>query len=327
MIGDPMHVLVTGGAGFIGSNYVRRILDGTLTGVSSLRVIDNLTYAGNLNNFTRAERSGFEFVKGDIRDAEKIKSAIIGIDAVINFAAESHVDRSIKSAQEFVSTNIQGTQNLLDACRNLEIEDYVQVSTDEVYGSINTGSWLETEPLLPNSPYAASKAAADLMVRAANRTHNLNARITRCSNNYGPNQYPEKVIPLFVTNLIEGKRVPVYGEGKNVRDWLHVDDHCRGIHLVLKGGKSGEIYNIGGGRELSNLELTNVVLNSMGKSDSEIEYVADRIGHDQRYSVNFEKIHTDLGYAPSINFEEGLQNTIDWYLSNEEWWRPLKQQK
>jgi dTDP-glucose 4,6-dehydratase len=327
MIGDPMHILVTGGAGFIGSNYVKRILDGTLSRVSSLRVIDNLSYAGNLDNFTRAERSGFEFVKGDIRDAEKVNSAIIGVDAVINFAAESHVDRSIKSAQEFVSTNVQGTQNLLDACRNLEVENYVQVSTDEVYGSINTGSWSETEPLLPNSPYAASKAAADLMVRAANRTHNLNARITRCSNNYGPNQYPEKVIPLFVTNLIEGKRVPVYGEGKNVRDWLHVDDHCRGIHLVLKGGKPGEIYNIGGGRELSNLELTNVILNSMGKSDSAIEYVADRIGHDQRYSVNFEKIHKDLGYAPSINFDEGLQNTIDWYLSNEEWWKPLKQQK
>ena len=322
-----MHILVTGGAGFIGSNYVKRILDGTLSRVSSLRVIDNLSYAGNLDNFTRAERSGFEFVKGDIRDAEKVNSAIIGVDAVINFAAESHVDRSIKSAQEFVSTNVQGTQNLLDACRNLEVENYVQVSTDEVYGSINTGSWSETEPLLPNSPYAASKAAADLMVRAANRTHNLNARITRCSNNYGPNQYPEKVIPLFVTNLIEGKRVPVYGEGKNVRDWLHVDDHCRGIHLVLKGGKPGEIYNIGGGRELSNLELTNVILNSMGKSDSAIEYVADRIGHDQRYSVNFEKIHKDLGYAPSINFDEGLQNTIDWYLSNEEWWKPLKQQK
>lgn len=327
MIGVPMHLLVTGGAGFIGSNYVRRILDGTLGGVSSLRVLDKLTYAGNLNNFTLAERSAFEFVNGDIRDVEKVNSAIIGIDAVINFAAESHVDRSIKSAHEFVSTNVQGTQTLLDACRNLGVENFLQVSTDEVYGSINSGSWSETEPLLPNSPYAASKAAADLMVRAANRTHSLNTRITRCSNNYGPNQYPEKVIPLFITNLIEGKRVPVYGEGQNVRDWLHVDDHCQGIHLVLKGGKSGEIYNIGGGRELTNLELTDIILNSMGKSDREIEYVADRFGHDQRYSVNFEKIRSDLGYSPSINFEDGLQSVIDWYLSNEEWWKPLKQKR
>lgn len=327
MIGDPMHLLVTGGAGFIGSNYVRRILDGTLRGVSSLRVLDNLTYAGNLDNFTLAERSAFEFVKGDIRDVEKVNLAIIGIDAVINFAAESHVDRSIKSAHEFVSTNVQGTQTLLDACWNIGVEDFLQVSTDEVYGSINSGSWSETEPLLPNSPYAASKAAADLLVRAANRTHSLNARITRCSNNYGPNQYPEKVVPLFITNLIEGKSVPVYGEGKNVRDWLHVDDHCQGIHLVLKGGKSGEIYNIGGGRELTNLELTNIILNSMGKSDRDIEYVADRVGHDQRYSVDFEKIHSDLGYSPSINFEDGLQSVIDWYLSNEEWWKPLKQKR
>jgi dTDP-glucose 4,6-dehydratase len=268
-----------------------------------------------------------EFFEGDVCDPNFVSKALHGIDAVVNFAAESHVDRSIKSAHEFVSTNIQGTQNLLDTCRSLDINNYLQVSTDEVYGSIQSGSWSETEPLLPNSPYAASKASADLLVRAANRTHGLNARITRCSNNYGPNQFPEKVIPLFVTNLIEKKKVPVYGKGLNIRDWLHVDDHCRGIHLVLMKGKPGEIYNIGGGRELTNLELTDHILQFMGMSKNEIEYVEDRIGHDQRYSVDFSKINRDLGYSPQVEFEEGLKQTIEWYKSNSSWWKPLKLKK
>ena len=326
MLGQ-VRVLVTGGAGFIGSNFVRRILDGTLPGVSEVVVLDKLTYAGTLSNFTSRELQSFRLFEGDVCDSDVTAKALRGIDAVVNFAAESHVDRSIRSAHEFVSTNIQGTQNLLDTCRSLGINNYLQVSTDEVYGSIPSGSWSETEPLLPNSPYAASKASADLLVRAANRTHGLNTRITRCSNNYGPNQFPEKVIPLFVTNLMEKKKVPVYGTGLNIRDWLHVDDHCRGIHLVLMKGKPGEIYNIGGGRELSNLELTEYILEFMGMSKNEIEYVEDRIGHDQRYSVDFSKINRELGYSPQVEFEEGLKKTIDWYKFNSSWWSPLKLKK
>jgi dTDP-glucose 4,6-dehydratase len=306
---------------------VRRILDGSLSGVSEVVVLDKLTYAGTLSNFTPRELQSFRLFQGDVCDSDVTAKALSGIDAVVNFAAESHVDRSIKSAHEFVSTNIQGTQNLLDSCRRLGVNNYLQVSTDEVYGSIPSGSWSETEPLLPNSPYAASKASADLLVRAANRTHGLNTRITRCSNNYGPNQFPEKVIPLFVTNLMENKKVPVYGTGLNVRDWLHVDDHCRGIHLVLMNGNPGEIYNIGGGRELSNLELTEYILEFMGMSKNKIEYVEDRIGHDQRYSVDFSKINRELGYSPQVEFEEGLKKTIDWYKFINSWWLPLKLRK
>jgi len=319
-----MKLAITGGAGFIGSNFTRRVIDQSLPGITELLVIDKLTYAGTLSNFSQEQMSSFRFLQGDICDSEFILNSLRGIDAVINFAAESHVDRSIKSAHEFVSTNIQGTQNLLDSCRNLEINNFVQVSTDEVYGSIGEGSWTESEPLLPNSPYAASKASADLLVRAANRTHGMNTRITRCSNNYGSNQFPEKVIPLFVTNLIEGKKVPVYGQGLNVRDWLHVDDHCRGIYLALMKGQPGEIYNIGGGRELSNLELTNTILTLMKKSSSDIEYVSDRIGHDQRYSVDYTKIQNELGFSPKIQFEDGIESTIEWYKENETWWKPLK---
>jgi dTDP-glucose 4,6-dehydratase len=319
-----MKLAITGGAGFIGSNFTRRVVDQSLPGITELVVIDKLTYAGTLSNFSKEQLSSFRFLQGDICDSEFILNSLRGVDAVINFAAESHVDRSIKSAHEFVATNIQGTQNLLDSCRNLEINNFVQVSTDEVYGSISEGSWTESEPLLPNSPYAASKASADLLVRAASRTHGMNTRITRCSNNYGSNQFPEKVIPLFVTNLIEGKKVPIYGEGLNVRDWLHVDDHCRGIHLALMKGKPGEIYNIGGGRELSNLELTNTILELMNKSSSDIEYVSDRVGHDQRYSVDYTKIQSELGYSPKIKFEDGIESTIQWYLKNEAWWKPLK---
>jgi dTDP-glucose 4,6-dehydratase len=319
-----MKLAITGGAGFIGSNFVRRIIDGALSGVTELIVLDKLTYAGTLTNFTEKELRAFRFFQGDICNHDFVLKAFQGMDAVVNFAAESHVDRSIKSANEFVSTNVLGTQSLLDACRNIGIDNYVQVSTDEVYGSIESGSWTESEPLLPNSAYAASKASADLLVRAANKTHGLNARITRCSNNYGPNQFPEKVIPLFVTNLIEGKKVPVYGNGLNVRDWLHVDDHCRAIHLVLMSGKPGEIYNIGGGRELTNMELTNVILQLLNKKQDDVQFIADRIGHDQRYSVDYSKIHQDLGYAPRVSFEDGILNTIEWYKNNQDWWKPLK---
>jgi dTDP-glucose 4,6-dehydratase len=242
----------------------------------------------------------------------------------VNFAAESHVDRSIDGAKEFVVTNVLGTMTLLDAVRESDVKTYLQVSTDEVYGSIAKGSWPETDPLLPNSPYAASKASADLVCRSYFRTHGLDIRITRCSNNYGRNQYPEKVIPLFVTNLIDNEKVPVYGSGQNARDWLHVDDHCQGIFLALTKGKAGEIYNIGGGTELTNMELTEKILILMGKNESSIKYVEDRKGHDLRYSVDITKISNELGYKPKVNWESGLKETVDWYLANEAWWRPLK---
>jgi dTDP-glucose 4,6-dehydratase len=243
---------------------------------------------------------------------------------VVNFAAESHVDRSINGARDFVKTNVLGTQTLLDAVKSSNVKTYLQVSTDEVYGSIENGSWPETDPLLPNSPYAASKASADLICRSYFKTHGMDVRVTRCSNNYGRNQFPEKVIPLFVTNLIDKKKVPVYGSGFNVRDWLHVDDHCRGIHLALTKGKAGEIYNIGGGTELNNLELTDRILDIMGKGRESVEYVEDRKGHDLRYSVDITKISNELGYAPQVDWEVGLKETIHWYQENEAWWRPLK---
>lgn len=319
-----MKILVTGGAGFIGSNFVRRVVDGSLSGVSSLTVLDKLTYAGTLTNLASLPCDSFEFIQGDICDPELAKELVSRHDAVINFAAESHVDRSIEGSRDFVLTNILGTQTLLEAARVGDVETLVQVSTDEVYGSILEGSWPETDPLLPNSPYAASKASADFFARSYYKTHGLDVRITRCSNNYGPYQFPEKIIPFFVTNLIDGFKVPVYGNGSNVRDWLHVDDHCRGIHAVLMRGRAGEIYNIGGGTELTNMELTREILSLMGKSESSIEYVADRLGHDIRYSVDITKISNELGYKPTVNWNEGLADTVDWYQRNEGWWRPLK---
>ena len=319
-----MRLLITGGAGFIGSNYVRRIVDGSLVGVSELTVLDKLTYAGALSNLEMLPKGSFEFVKGDICDSELVQKLMAKADAVVHFAAESHVDRSITGAKDFIETNVLGTQNLLDAALRNEVKTFVQVSTDEVYGTIAEGSWNEDFPLLPNSPYSASKASADLVARAYHRTFGLDVRITRCSNNYGPHQFPEKVIPLFVTNLIDGKKVPLYGKGLNVRDWLHVDDHCRGIHAVLTRGASGSIYNIGGGRELTNRELTDLILTQMGHGEEMIEYVPDRLGHDLRYSVSIEKINRELGYVPQVRFEEGIQQTIEWYKSNESWWRPLK---
>ena len=319
-----MRLLVTGGAGFIGSNFVRRVVDGTLSGISEITVLDKLTYAGTLTNLSSLPSGSYQFVQGDICDIELVNRVTKNIDAVINFAAESHVDRSITGVQEFVETNVLGTQNLLDAAHRNGVETFVQISTDEVYGTISEGSWSEDFPLLPNSPYSASKASADLITRSYYRTFGLDVRVTRCSNNYGPHQYPEKVIPLFVTNLIDNKTVPLYGSGLNVRDWLHVDDHCRGIYAVLMKGRAGEIYNIGGGQELTNKELTLIILDQMGKNASSIEYVQDRLGHDLRYSVNINKISKELGYQPQIKFEDGIRETIEWYKKNEDWWRPLK---
>jgi len=319
-----MRLLVTGGAGFIGSNFVRRIVNGTYPGVSQLTVLDKLTYAGTLKNLEMLPKESFEFIKGDIANPDLISDLTKRHDAIVNFAAESHVDRSITGARDFIETNVLGVQNLLAASLQNQVSVFVQVSTDEVYGSISEGSWSEEYPLLPNSPYSASKASADLICRSYNRTFGMDIRVTRCSNNYGPHQFPEKVIPLFVTNLIDNGKVPLYGNGQNVRDWLHVDDHCDGIYSVLSEGKSGNIYNIGGGRELTNRELTEIILRKFDRDDSSIEYVTDRLGHDLRYSVSHEKISRELGYKPKINFEDGIEETIEWYKRNESWWRPLK---
>ena len=323
-----MKLLVTGGAGFIGSNFVRMALTDKFPdfNVEQLTVLDLLTYAGDEENLKPiASDNRYKFVKGDIRDLELSKKLMQDADQVVHFAAESHVDRSIEGGSEFVSTNVMGTQVLLDAAKSSNIKRFVHVSTDEVYGSISEGSWPEDHPLLPNSPYSASKAGSDLLVRAYNRTHKLDTVITRCSNNYGQYQFPEKVMPLFITNIIEGKKVPLYGNGLNVRDWLHVDDHCRGIALALTKGRAGEVYNIGGGTELTNVELTHKILKAMGVGEEFIQPVEDRKGHDLRYSVDISKINKELGYSPQVNFEEGLEQTINWYKNNEAWWKKHKQ--
>lgn len=319
-----MRLLITGGAGFIGSNYIRRIIDGSLKGIDSIILLDKLTYAGTLTNLASLPPDSFEFVQGDICNDRLVDRLLSRSDAVINFAAESHVDRSILGSKVFFETNVLGVQTLLDAALRNKVETFVQVSTDEVYGSINEGSWPETDPLLPNSPYAASKAAGDLICRSYFKTYDFDVRITRSSNNYGPYQFPEKIIPFFVTNLIDNLKVPIYGTGSNIRDWIHVDDHCSGIHLVIKRGLPGEIYNIGGGTELTNFELTRKILAIMRKSDSYIEYVSDRRGHDVRYSVDISKISRELQYKTKIDFEIGLNETVSWYLENEKWWRGLK---
>ena len=320
-----MRLLITGGAGFIGSNYIRRIIDGSLKGVNSIILLDKLTYAGTLSNLSSLPPNSFEFVEGDICNQELVNQLASRSDTVINFAAESHVDRSILGSRVFFETNVIGVQTLLDAARRNDIETFVQVSTDEVYGSIIEGSWPETDPLLPNSPYAASKASGDLICRSFFQTYGFDVRVTRSSNNYGPHQFPEKIIPLFITNLIDNLKIPIYGTGSNIRDWLHVDDHCIGLHLVLTKGRPGEIYNIGGGTELTNFELTQKILYLMDKDESSIEYVSDRLGHDSRYSVDISKISKELHYQPTIDFEKGLLQTVNWYLENEKWWRGLKQ--
>jgi dTDP-glucose 4,6-dehydratase len=308
-----MRVLVTGGAGFIGSNFVEMALTDQFPEISDVVVLDKLTYAGKLSNLASVSNSpNFEFIHGDICDVELVNATASQVDAIINFAAESHVDRSIENSSEFIRSNVLGTQVLLDAAKNYKIKKLVQVSTDEVYGSIPQGSWDENAPLLPNSPYSASKAAADLLVRSYFVTHGLNVNVTRCSNNYGPRQDFEKLIPNFIFKLLSDERVPVYGDGLNVRDWLFVKDHCLGIYRVLTKGVSGEIYNIGGGTELTNIQLTNKLLKLMGKNESYINYVKDRLGHDRRYSVDYAKIR-ELGFAPSDSFEENLAMTVSWY--------------
>ncbi|MEU9015455.1 dTDP-glucose 4,6-dehydratase [Streptomyces sp. NPDC048479] len=319
-----MRILVTGGAGFIGSQYVRRRL--SADPAAKITVLDKLTYSGVEANLEPvAEHPGQSFVRGDICDPDVIDQVMAGQDAVVHFAAESHVDRSIEGAGPFVRTNVLGTQVLLDAAHRHGVGRFVHVSTDEVYGSISEGSWTEEWPPAPNSPYSASKAGADLLALAYHRTHGLDVVVTRCSNNYGPHQFPEKVIPLFVTNLIDGKTIPLYGDGRNIRDWLHVLDHCRGIDLVLDGGKPGEIYNIGGGTEVSNHKLTGLLLDAVGADWDRVEYVADRKGHDLRYSLDDSKIREHLGYAPQVAFTDGLAATVAWYRANRSWWEPLKE--
>ncbi|MDQ1725875.1 MAG: dTDP-glucose 4,6-dehydratase [Frankiaceae bacterium] len=322
-----MKILVTGGAGFIGSHFTRQLLTGAYPAFADaeVTVLDALTYAGNLANLEPiADNPRYRFVHGNICDGALLTSLLPGHDAVVHFAAETHVDRSITGAQTFLTTNVIGTQTLLEGARIAGVGVFVHVSTDEVYGSIAEGSWAEDHPLEPNSPYSAAKAGSDLIARAYHRTYGLDVRITRCSNNYGPYQFPEKVIPLFVTNLIDGLTVPLYGDGLNVRDWLHVDDHCNGIALVLAGGRAGEVYNIGGGTELTNRELTERLLAACGKDWSSVTPVEDRMGHDRRYSVDISKIASELGYAPRVSFSSGLADVVQWYVDNRAWWEPLK---
>ena len=318
-----MNLLVTGAAGFIGSCYVRSLL--AAPDAPGVTVLDKLTYAGNLDNLD-LDHPALEFVQGDIRDAELVDKLMAEADQVVHFAAESHVDRSISGATDFVLTNVVGTQTLLDAALRYRVEPFVHISTDEVYGSIDEGSWPETHPLEPNSPYSSAKASSDLIALSYHRTHGLDVRVTRCSNNYGHHHFPEKVIPLFVTNLLDGKKVPLYGDGGNVRDWLHIDDHVQGIELVRTKGRAGQVYNIGGGTELSNKELTSLLLEACGADwDTSVEYVQDRKGHDRRYSVDCTKIRTELGYEPRKDFATGLAETVTWYRDNRDWWEPLKE--
>jgi len=316
-----MKQLVTGGAGFIGSNYVRYVLRET---DDEVVVYDALTYAGNLSTLKDVDDDPrYSFVKGDICDPRTLEEAMTGMDAVVHFAAESHVDRSIVGSDDFVNTNCFGTNVVMDTARRLEIARVVHIGTDEVYGSVEVGSSTETDPLEPRSPYSASKAGSDLIALSYHHTHGLPVTVTRCTNNFGPYQYPEKAIPLFATNLLDGDKIPLYGDGLNERDWLFVDDHCSGVHLVLHEGAPGEIYNIGAGNETPNRVLVDKLLALLGKDESSVDYVDDRLGHDRRYSVDIAKISA-LGWAKRRSLDEALEATVDWYRSNEWWWRPLK---
>ncbi len=322
-----MKILVTGGAGFIGSCFVRYMLNKH----SDYKIInlDALTYAGNIENLDDVkDNPNYTFVHGNICDKKLARELISECDCVVNFAAESHVDRSITNPEIFIETNVQGTLNLLQASKELGVNRYLQVSTDEVYGTLGkTGYFYETTPLAPNSPYSASKASADMLTRAYYETYKLPVLNTRCSNNYGPYQYPEKLIPFFISKLLKGEKVPVYGDGLNVRDWLYVYDHCEAIDVVLHKGKIGEVYNIGGHNEKTNLEITHLILDAMGKDESSIEYVQDRLGHDRRYAISNDKITSELGWKPSLTFEEGIKLTIDWYLHNQDWIKSIEAKK
>jgi dTDP-glucose 4,6-dehydratase len=324
-----MRILVTGGAGFIGSHYVRTLLGDGYPGYAgaSVTVLDKLTYSGNLANLAPVTGNPrLTFVKGDICDAVLLASLVPGHDVVLNFAAETHVDRSITSAAPFVMTNVVGVQALMQACLEAKVPRVIQVSTDEVYGSIASGSWTEESPLDPNSPYSAAKAGGDMIAQAYHRTHGLNVVTTRCCNNYGPYQYPEKVIPLFITNLLDGATVPLYGDGGNAREWIHVDDHCRGIQLAAECGTAGHVYHIGGTDELVNKELTSRLLDACGAGWDSVEYVEDRKGHDRRYSLDDSALRA-LGYAPRVPFTDGLAAAVRWYEQNRAWWEPLKKRK
>lgn len=319
-----MKLLVTGGAGFIGSNFVLYMLNK----YPDYQIInfDNLTYAGNLENLAAVENhSNFTFVKGDISDAEAVNAAVsLGVDSIVNFAAESHVDRSISDPGVFVRTNVLGTQTLLDAAKKYKVSKYVQVSTDEVYGTLGkTGLFTEQTPLAPNSPYSASKAGGDLLVRSYYETFGLPVNITRCSNNYGPYHFPEKLIPLMITNALNNKSLPVYGDGLNVRDWLYVEDHCSAIDLVIHKGKAGDVYNIGGNNERTNIEIVNTILEYLDKPPTLIKYVADRPGHDRRYGIDATKLMTELGWKPCYDFDSGVKKTIEWFLGNDGWWKRI----
>lgn len=319
-----MKILVTGGAGFIGSCFVRHMLNKHQD--YKIINIDALTYAGNIANLDDVKNNpNYTFVHGNICDKKLVRELISECDAVVNFAAESHVDRSITNPEIFIETNVQGSLNLLQASKELGVDRYLQVSTDEVYGTLGkTGYFYETTPLAPNSPYSASKASADMLTRAYYETYKLPVLNTRCSNNYGPYQYPEKLIPFFISQLLKGEKVPVYGDGLNVRDWLYVYDHCEAIDTVLHKGKVGEVYNIGGHNEKTNMEITHLILEAMGKDESSIKYVQDRLGHDRRYAISNDKITSELGWKPSLTFEQGIKITIDWYLNNQEWIKSIE---
>jgi dTDP-glucose 4,6-dehydratase len=325
-----MKILVTGGAGFIGSNFIRFLLGPKTPHPNDYDILnlDKLTYAGNLENVADlSSNRGYQFVQGDICDGQLVDTLLErGVDAIVNFAAESHVDRSLYEPDLFIKTNVTGVQVLLHAALRHKIKRFVQVSTDEVYGSLPPGGpgFSEDTHLAPNSPYSASKAAADLLVRSYFKTYGFPAVITRCSNNYGPYQFPEKLIPLLITNAMEDKPLPIYGDGLNIRDWIHVEDHCRAVKVILEKGREGEIYNIGGDGEKTNLEITERVLTILGKPKSLIRFVADRPGHDRRYAIDFSKLKSDLGWSPLYRLEEGLEKTVRWYLDHEEWWRRIK---
>ncbi|HJE57221.1 MAG TPA: dTDP-glucose 4,6-dehydratase [Nocardiopsis listeri] len=316
-----MRIMVTGGAGFIGSHFLHNLLDGRYPDLPATEVVvvDKLTYAGDHRLFTGRVDPRIRFAEIDICDPT-VDELMKGVDLVVHFAAESHVDRSIVDSAAFVRTNVLGTQNLLECALRNGVGKFVHVSTDEVYGSIAKGSWDEWCPLEPNSPYAASKAASDLLVRSYHRTHGLDVSVTRCSNNYGSRQYPEKLIPRFVTNLSQGRSVPLYGDGSNVREWLHVSDHCWGVALVAKGGRPGEVYNIGGGSELTNRELADILVEHTGADPSLVVRSKDRLGHDLRYSVDYSKMFDEFGYEPRVEISEGLRSTVEWYRENQDWW-------